>query len=99
MAAFTPSAAAALLALAAAPPDAQPAPQAQPPPLKLRQIHTVAAGPALLQSVALDLFVALAGASPSGTVAADLRARSGFSPTLGHGIASPAALTALRNAL
>jgi hypothetical protein len=63
--------------------------------MKLHDVHTTAAGPALTRFVDQDLFLARDGTLISITVAADLVAGGGFTSTEIAGKASPEALAAL----
>jgi hypothetical protein len=65
------------------------------PWMKLHDVHTTAAGPALTRFVDQDLFLARDGRLISVTVAADLVGGGGFTSTEISGIASPEALAAL----
>lgn len=65
------------------------------PWMKLHDVHTSAAGPALTRFVDQDLFLARDGMLISVTVAADLIAGGGFTSTEIAGVASPEALAAL----
>ncbi len=65
------------------------------PWMKLHDVHTTAAGPALTRFVDQDLFLARDGTLISLTVAADLVNGGGFTSTEIAGTASPEALAAL----
>jgi hypothetical protein len=65
------------------------------PWMKLHDVHTSAAGPALIRFVDQDLFLARDGTLISLTVAADLINGGGFTSTEIAGTASPEALAAL----
>jgi hypothetical protein len=74
---------------------AQPVGVSSPPWMKLHDVHTTAAGPALTRFVDQDLFLTRDGALISLTVAADLVNGGGFTSTEIAGTASPEALAAL----
>jgi len=74
---------------------AQPVGVSSPPWMKLHDVHTTAAGPALTRFVDQDLFLARDGTLISLTVAADLVNGGGFTSTEIAGIASPDALASL----
>jgi hypothetical protein len=65
------------------------------PWMKLHDVHTTAAGPALVRFVDQDLFLARDGTLISLTVAADLVNGGGFTSTEIAGTASPEALASL----
>jgi len=69
------------------------------PWMKLHDVHTMAAGPALVRFVDQDLFLARDGTLISLTVAADLIHGGGFTSTEITGVASSDALAALGTVL